>query len=141
MDHIQQSTTYDSVYFFNIKVYNIKDSSQIVFLSWSGLVFELRMKYDWYFKYRAALLQVQYPRYNVVTAWGAEPAKGKTLAKIQEDKAKAKKAKITEYENKLQKAKDTWSSLFPIEEDIYFIKALQKINKLKFELQSIQQPQ
>src|SRR5690606_1187671 len=102
----------DRVHYFNIKAIN--GNREIVeFLSWSGLRFDLRMKYDWYFKYRAALLQVKYPKFQIDVFWGNEPAQGKTLEQIRESKIRAKKAKITEIKNKLQKAKDNWSSLFP----------------------------
>lgn len=138
--HLRQtnvgSSVSDVVHWYNIKVIN--HSREIVeILSWSGLKWELRLKYDWYFKYRAALLQVKYPRYEVQSYWGNEPATGKTLEEIRQSKIRAKKAKITEYKNKLKKAKLNWSSLFPIEDDIYYQKAVEKINRLEFELRSL----
>lgn len=127
---------FDVVHWFNIKVLNQK-REVVEFLSWSGLKWELRLKYDWYFKYRAALLQVKYPKFEVQTFWGNEPAKGKTLEDIRKNKIRAKKSKITEYKNKLKKAEASWSSLFPIEDDIDYQKAVKKIERLESELQCI----
>ena len=124
---------YDVVHYFNIKVLNQK-RELVEFLSWSGLKWHLRIKYDWYFKYRSALLQVKYPKFTVDTCWGNEPAQGKTLEQIRQNKIRAKKSKITEYKNKLQKVKDNWSCLFPIQEDINYNKALTKIIALESEL-------
>lgn len=126
----------DVVHWFCVKVIN--DRREIVdFLSWSGLKWDLRLKYNWYFKYRAALLQVKYPRFEVQAYWGNEPAAGKTLEEIRQAKIRAKKSKITQYKNKLKKAKLNWSSLFPIEDDIDYKRAVEKINRLEFELSSL----
>ena len=130
------SSVSDVVHWFNIKVIN-HNREIVEFLSWSNLKWELRLKYDWYFKYRAALLQVKYPKFEVQTYWGNEPATGKTLESIRQDKIRAKKSKITQYKNKLKKAELNWSSLFPIEDDIDYKKAVEKINRLEFELRSL----
>lgn len=127
---------FDVVHYFIIKVKNDKRET-IQFLSWSGLRFDLRMKYDWYFKYRAALLQVKYPKFQIDVFWGNEPAHGKTLEQIRTSKIRAKKAKITEIKNKLQKAKDSWSSLFPIEDDYHYQKAVSKLKRVEFEYKQI----
>jgi hypothetical protein len=126
----------DVVHWYNIKVMNNK-REVVEFLFWSGLRWELRIKYNWYFQYRAALLQVKYPKFEINSYWGNEPAKGKTLEEIRENKIRAKKSKITEYKNKLKKAELNWSSLFPIEEDIDYKKAVEKIKRMEFELLSI----
>ncbi len=125
------------VHWFSIKVLNSKRET-VEFVSWSGLKWELRLKYDWYFKYRAALLQVQYPKFEVQAQWGNEPATGKTLAQIKNNKIKSKKATITKHKNNLKKAEQTWNSLFPIHEDQDYQKALAKINRLELELKSLE---
>jgi hypothetical protein len=125
----------DVVHWYCIKAIN-NNREIIEHLYWSGLKWELRLKYDWYFKYRAALLQVKYPKFEIQTYWGNEPAKGRTLEEIRNAKIRAKKAKITQYKNKLEKAKKQWTSMFPIEDDIYYQKAVEKINRLEFELRS-----
>lgn len=130
------NNVYDVVHWYNIKVINRKREI-VEFLSWTGLKWQLRLKYDWYFKYRSALLQVKYPRFEVQTYWGHEPATGKTLEEIRQSKIKAKKAKITEYKNKIEKARKNWQNIFPIEDDTYFQKAIEKIKRLEFEVKSL----
>jgi hypothetical protein len=127
-------TTYDVVHYYCIKVYEKRGMPSVESLSWTGLRWELRLKYDWYFKYRAALLQVRYPRYVVDCIWGNEPATGKSLEQIRQNKIRNKKAKITEYKNKLELARKHWSSLFPIDDDIVYKRAEAKINRLVQEL-------
>lgn len=126
----------DVSHYFNIKVYanSVQSGEVIHFVSWSGLRWELRLKYDWYFKYRAALFQVKYPKYKVETYWGNEPATAKTLEQIKQAKIVAKKRKITEYKNKLKAAEENWSTLFPIENDIQYQRAVEKIKRLEDEL-------
>lgn len=124
----------DVVHYFMIKVYDKRGGELIEYLSWTGLVWQLRLKYDWYFRYRAALLQVKYPKYVVDCHWGNVPAEGKSKEYLEKVKIRAKKAKITEYKNKLAKAKAQWASLFPIEDDPDFQRAVEKIKRLEFEL-------
>jgi hypothetical protein len=132
-----KNTNYDEVHWFTIKVLNHK-REVIEYYLWDNLRFKLRIKYDWYFKYRAALLQVKHPRFKVETYWGNEPAIGKTLLQFKKDKIKSKKSKITEYKNKLNLAKQNWISLFPIEDDPFYQKAELKINRLENELKILQ---
>lgn len=132
-----KNANYDVVHWFSIKVLNHK-REVIEFYLWDNLRFKLRIKYDWYFKYRAALLQVKHPRFKVETCWGNKPAIGKTLLQFKKDKIKSKKSKITEYKNKLNLAKQNWISLFPIEDDPFYQKAEMKINRLENELKILQ---
>lgn len=133
---MNQTNAYDVVHWYSIKVLDSK-RNVIEFLSWSNMKWELRLKYNWYFIYRAALLQVKYPKHSVESYWGNEPAKGKTLDEILQSKIRAKKSKITEYKNKLQKFKDAYNSLFPIEQDKDYHKAWAKIIALEIELEDL----
>ncbi|HLW38896.1 MAG TPA: hypothetical protein VKX31_00800 [Brumimicrobium sp.] len=128
----------DRVHYFNIKAI-ANNRETVEFLSWSNLRWELRLKYDWYFKYRAALLQVKYPKFDIQIFWGNEPAQGKMLAMIQQGKIKAKRAKITEIKNKLEKAKKNWCSLFPIEDDPTYQRAIEKLQGVETELNELNQ--
>lgn len=128
----------DVVHYFVIKVYDKIGGNLIEFLKWDNLKWELRCKYDWYFKYRAALAQVKYPKYEVAISWGNEPATGRTLQEIKVAKIRSKKAKVTEFQNKLAKYKGNWDSLFPIDQDVSYINALAKIELLKQEVQCLE---
>jgi hypothetical protein len=140
----------DVVHWYNIRVINAK-REKVDFLSWSGLRWELRLKYDWYFQYRAALLQVKYPRYEVQTIWGKEPATGKTLEEIRKGKISSKKAQITKAKNNLsgylgefEHYKKSYIEIFPIEDQLKYQEFLpniillkDKVKRLEFELRSI----
>lgn len=124
-------------FWFIIRVRNPKNLDQVEFVKWSNMTMEIRMKYDWYFKYRAALLQVKYPKHNVITNWGSEPASGKAKEHILNDRIKGKKATLTKYKNILQNAEKNWNSLWPIADDLYYQKALAKILRLESELDEL----
>lgn len=101
---------------------------------WRDLRFELRNKYSWYFKYRAALLQVKYPKLYVDFTWGQEEARGDQIAISIENKRRAKQRKLTEYRNKLKLAEQEWNSIFPIADDPIYKAAVEKISRLQFEI-------
>ena len=126
----------DVVHYYCIKVKNKKigNGDIVEFLKWENLRFEMATKWKWYFEYRAALLQVKYPKFRVETSWGHESATGKHLEISLANKKRSKKAKITEYQNKLEKYKKQWNSIFPIEDDIAYQNAVKKIERLKAEL-------
>lgn len=114
------------------------DGNLVEYLKWDRMRFETRCKWAWYFRYREALLQCKYPKFHVTMRWGNEPAQGKTKEQINRSLAIAKKRKISEYTNKINLAKKNWNYLFPIEEDINYIKAIAKIQKLKNELKELE---
>lgn len=123
-------------HFYSIKVYDMQ-RNMVECVIWDSLKWHVRLKYDWYFKYRAALFQVKYPKNKVDVSWGNIPL----LTKEEEENIRlkntirAKKAKITELKNKLQLARDNWNLLFPIEEDVLYIKCVAKIKEKENELQ------
>lgn len=132
-EHITDTTT--RLHWVVIKVKTRFGSGDLVeFSKWDGLRFELRMKYDWYFKYRAALCQVKYPKYDIELSWGNEPASPKHMNDVIKGKITAKKRVVTETENKLRKAESSWTEIFPIDEHPLYSKAKGKLSRLKLEL-------
>jgi hypothetical protein len=131
-------TVYDTAHWVLIKVYDKQGGNLLQIIRWDDLRFETRNKWDWYFKYRAALAQVQHPKAHVKFEWGHAPFKKKTLQQQKINRLRAKKAKITEYKNKLAKAVQKWDSLFPIEEDQRYINTVNKITSLECELETME---
>lgn len=129
-----QSIVDYKVFWYTIELIRENPREIVKKMVWQGLRFELRLKYRWYFEYRAALLKVQNPRFTVQCTWGSESATGKTLHEMQKDRLRSKKAKVTEWTNKIRMAKESWNQLFPIEADEFYIKALAKLERLKHEL-------
>lgn len=124
-------------YYFIVKVYD-RQRNLIECLQWTDMRYEIRLKWDWYFRYRAALLQVKYPRCEVQTFFGSEEPSRRTQQQILLNKARAKQRKLTQYKNLLGHARKDWNSLFPIEEDLLFQKAINKIQTLETELKTLQ---
>jgi len=100
---------------------------------WENLPWNTRTKFDWYFKYRAALAQVNNPRAEVEFRWGHEPATGNTLEIAYKNKLKGKRATITKFENAIKEAESTWDQLFPITDDIRYINKKRKLERLHME--------
>jgi hypothetical protein len=141
----------DVTHWFKIKVINQKREI-VELVLWDGLRWELRLKYDWYFQYRAALLQVKYPKLEVIKTFGKEAATGKTLEEIRNRKISSKKAQITKAKNNLsgylgefEKYKETYIEIFPIEDQLKYKEFLpnigllkDKVKRLEFELRTLE---
>ena len=123
----------EQVYWVLVSICNTKTGERKK-LHWADLPWAVRSKWGWYFKYRAALAQVQYPRWDVQFSWGSCEATGAQLARHRRNVVRAKKAKITEYENKMRRWKAEWTQLFPIEEQPFWAKAAAKIERTRLEL-------
>lgn len=126
------------VHWVQIKVFTKRGGDLIERLYWEQLPFAVRVKWDWYFKYRAALLQVKYPKAEVVLLWGHQTGVG--VAAHQRVIA-AKKAQITKTEKEaaklcesMQLAAKNWVQLFPIEEHTQYRQARTALAKLNSKL-------
>jgi len=95
----------------------------------NDMTFDFIIRWKWYFIYRAALLQVKYPRGFVEFTHGGY----EYILPEDEHKKKvynllvAAKRKRTEFENKIVKARQQWDELFPIEEHPYWVKVEEKL--------------
>lgn len=131
-------TTYDIVHWVLIKVYDRRGGNLLQLMRWDDMRFETRNKWDWYFRYRAALAQVQHPRAYVEFAWGHGEPTAHTKVQMELNRISAKRRKITEYRNKLTKAEANWNSLFPIQEDQLYQRAVHKITCLERDLKQME---
>lgn len=124
MDYTQFSNT---THWVTIRVLDLS-RKVVFFISWTDLPFALRMKYDWYFTYRAALAQVHNPKYTIQFNWGSEAASGRSLQRILEVKISSKKGLITKWVAKLEYHSATlrtfvfnYCSIFDIEQNSRYI--------------------
>ena len=133
------SVVVNSLFWYSITVKEKPgDYPVIEHMMWTELPFNTRIKFDWYFRYRAALLQIKYPKFIVSQDWGSQPMNKQQEVQSNKNKIRAKKGKITEMERKLELAKKTWTEIFPIEEDPLFLQAVAKIDRLKHELKQLE---
>ena len=130
-------------FFAIIKVYDGEHRAlgpQII-QRWDGYTLEQFQRWTWYFRYRAALLQIKYPRHIVELKTGSFDAKPKLKSQIIKKRITAKKRQITKTMNLLAKAEKHWDELFPIHEDELYKKAVTKLGRLKTELRALKELQ
>lgn len=91
---------------------------------WENLPYVIICKYRWYFRYRAALLQVKYPKYTIDYRWGTQEPEGIVKANLERNRIISRKAQITKYKNKLAEYekefdlyKSSYCKIFPIEDE------------------------
>ncbi|MCT4256586.1 hypothetical protein HZP34_17760 [Elizabethkingia anophelis] len=101
----------------------------------------VRSKWNWYFKYRAALAQVQNPKCLVDFKWGNKEPDKKTLSEFTKDAITGKKRMITKLQNEIDKHK-SWlidNNIFGLAgDDGRLFKAEMKLNKYQCELFALQ---
>lgn len=110
-----------------------------------GLRFELVSKWKWYFEYREALIKVANPKHyvNLSIVKYEYLSNEEAEIKARKNTITSKKATITKWENKVsdyheqvKKYKDSWSSLFPIEEDLIYINMLANIERANIRIEN-----
>lgn len=101
---------------------------------WNDLPWAVRTKWDWYFKYRAALEQVRNPRAKVTATWGHAEPDTRTALRILADRISSQQGKVTKIKNLLFKARAEWNDLMPIEDHPNYKRAIEKLEREQAEL-------
>ena len=93
-------------------------------------------RWRWYFEYRAALLKVEYPKSFVQLNQGNYEyiLPDDELRLKLENKIRAAKGKITEFNRRLTNLSNNWNELFPIEQHPDWTKIVQKNDYYKLQL-------
>lgn len=101
-----------------------------------GFRFQCFMKWKWYFRYRAALFQVQNPKWCVelVTFDYEMKSTNMQIEKRRKDIIAARRRKLTIAKNRLAEYKNTYKGLFPLSEDPDYIKSLQIVTNYEARL-------
>lgn len=103
--------------------------------------FQLFMKWQWLFRYRAALYQVQNPKHYVdvtTTKYDFIPPVEMQIKNLT-NKITSRKGIITQWQNKVQKWESEWNELFPITDQEFHKKANAKIETAIKEYQQLVQ--
>jgi|GEM_PF-900218 len=131
----------DDWVFYRIIVAKEKTTRKNIFWKRWNLPYSMVVKWDWYFKYRAALIQVQNPRAEVIVYMGKELKMPVDLEKNKRNKVRACKAKITEMKNKLQRAYDkaAETELFGIDDHPHVVNWKSRLVKKEAELLKYQE--
>lgn len=94
----------------------------------NDMTFHFFHRWKWYFKYRAALLQVQNPRGFVSYEYGTyqyELPVDAFTTKLRNQLIAAKR-ELSIYERKIKFARDNWNEIFPIEDNPHWVKIQSK---------------
>lgn len=127
---------YTTAFYYKIRVKPSYHGDILEQYIWKDMSFDVYTKWQWYFRYRAALLQVKYPRFKVEESYGAQDYVPANLQLHQlRNKMIARKRKITILNNKMEqvkarmeRAKSTWAEIFPIEDSAHWKEAVQFIS-------------
>lgn len=105
-----------------------------------GFNFNQFNKWMWFFRYKAALYQVQNPRHYVelfTTSYEYVPPKDELIKRLT-NKITGCKREITKWNNVLRLAKERWDELFPIEEEEAWKKVVKKLEHQECQLRNYQ---
>lgn len=111
--------------------------------SWKDLTFDVRNKWNWYFRYRAALLQVQHPKNLIEMTWGKveitdqSPAEHQ-LIYLKRQRTSAKRME-TMYKNAIKKyVENEKKKLFPDFENLKYKRAKNSLKNYQDQLNRIE---
>jgi hypothetical protein len=119
----------------------LSNHSKVVY-SYDGMSFQMLCRWKWYFEYRTALYKVKTPKNSYDLEWYSRKAESNSSIAIThlKNQITSKKAKITEYRNKLSAFKFEYmrdgmrNELYPIETTEQYKLALDKILSREKEL-------
>lgn len=137
-DYVHQPKVFDR----HVRVFDKYGGTLIDSLSWKGMPFKMVQKWDWYFRYRAALMQVKYPRFRVDFVMTSRKAEGRSLKRIDiETREKRKivvKRVVTKCRNAINKyLEEQHKTLIPNMENPKYLKTIDKLAKYTSELDQL----
>ena len=129
-------------FYRRIEVRNRLGGEIIETMEWKNMRMDTVLKWEWYFKYRAALLQVKYPKYRVdFIKYSKEPVdltKEQIQLKQKKSRTTTCKRMITKINNKiLQYEAEQNKTLLPDWENEHYLKAKRKLSNYKKELKCL----
>lgn len=130
-------------YYYTVYLYPKRFGSRwIKKLHWKGYTIDQFSKWKWYFKYRAALLKVQNPKFYVEEIWGAENAIGPSKEFLEKKNLKNKistsRRMITKLSNSISSYEEAQNKkLFPDFENKNYQKAILKLDNYKNQLKKL----
>lgn len=137
-------STEDYSYWYKIVCYNGKypNSGAKEILYWDNMPFDVRVKWNWYFEYRHALLKVQNPKSKVDSVWGKKERTNATPEEIEKEKNIRRrttiKRKITQFQNAIKKYEQEQKlKLIPDFENPKYIRTVEKLKEYQAELDNI----
>ena len=134
---------YKPVVFYRIiKVRKSLGKPVIESMKWENMSFIMVCKWEWYFRYRSALLQIKYPKYDVQLIKGSVEPVGKTKLELEEQLKKKRKITckrmVTKFTNIINEyEKEQKQLLFPNYSNKNYLKIKRKKAEYLRELQQL----
>lgn len=126
-----------------IKLYekSYETGNYIIVRKWEDFQFNQVSKWNWYFRYIAAKIQIEHPHRLVELSHVKYEVEdqNKKAQQILTNRLRSAKSKLTEWNNKIKQFESSYNEIFPINEHPVYRKAKQKIKEketLKRELES-----
>ena len=107
---------------------------------WTGFKLATYRKWQWYFRYRAALYQVKHPQQYVKLHefnYDYVPPKTEKIKRLK-DRIRATKAKITQWTNVIESHQQNNAELFPVTEHPDYERSMDKIESKKATLNELE---
>lgn len=108
---------------------------------WTGLALPMLVKYKWYFKYRASLLQIAHPKkhfFFTINRTFETADQRKALIQTITNKLRNAKSKLTQATTKLNLIKSGWNELFPVEQHPDYKKVEQELERREARIRELQ---
>lgn len=122
-------------YFVKIRGGNQQCLAETIYYK-NQMSLQFLFKWMWFFKYREACYRVANPKHYCELSHGSYDYTPPAEAQLKslKDKIINKKGRITLYSNKIALAEKHWNELFPISENDIYKKAIDKLQRMKSEL-------
>lgn len=114
---------------YDVLLTGVHYSNTVYRRQWQGLRLQQLTGRWWYFKRRAALAQLEFPKAEfrfVISKTASSEERSRFLAKKCRDKLAAAKATLSKVNMAIEKYKSEWLSLFSIEDDETYMKLIEK---------------
>lgn len=140
MEKEKFKNAYAYLYGYRIAVYKGNCISYPVLeeLTYDGFTLNQLSRWRWYFRYRAALFQIKYPKYFVEYASFKYDITPEKEIEDLKNRLISRKRKLTNLKNKFKIIVDNWSEIFPIEDDIRYKNTVKKLDEIEAEIIEMQ---
>ena len=124
-------------FFHRIHIHNSSNpwADRVLWRSWEGLRFDQMQRWSWFFRYMAALAQIQHPRMCVDHSWGSvKVSTHEAQIHLAALSVAARRGMLTKHLDKVEAFKRKHSTLFPYDQHELWPQVLLKECRLRQEL-------
>lgn len=122
-------------------IMEVSGRSRTVQNEWTGLHLQQMTRFAWYFRYRAALLQISNPRSKIYMEINKtyETIDQRTdLIRTIKNKTTNAKAKLTQATLRLNAITSGWSELFPVDQHPHYDKVINELEQRRERIRELE---